>query len=55
MFDIVDTPFSYGRVIDCLLITSGIFQDKRYSACDLKCRYCVFTFGGRTLATILCM
>ncbi len=30
--------------IDRLLITSGIFQSNRkYSACDLKCRYCVFT------------
>ncbi len=41
-FDIADTP-SWKR-IDRLLISSGIFQDKRkYSACDLKCRYCVFT------------
>ncbi len=36
------TAFSYGS----LLISSGIFRDKRkYCACDLKCRYCVFTFG----------
>ncbi len=34
--------------IGCLLITSGFFQDKRkYSACDQKCRYCVFTLWGR--------
>ncbi len=31
-----------------MLITSGIFHDKKkYSACDLKCRYCVFTLWGR--------
>ena len=48
-------PYVHGRYslqlwkrIDHLLITSGIFQDKRkYSACDLKCRYCVFTLWDR--------
>ena len=31
-------------MIDRLLITSEIFQGKgKYYACDLKCRYCVFT------------
>ena len=34
--------------IDHLLITSGIFQNKRkYSVCDFKCRYCIFTLRGR--------
>ena len=48
MFDVVDTPFSYGRGLIVLLISSGIFQDKRnYSACNLKCRYCIFTLLGR--------
>ncbi len=43
IFNIVDTPFSYGRGS----ITSGIFQIKRkYSACNLNCRYCVFTLWG---------
>ena len=37
-----------------LVITQGIFQDKRkYCACDLKCRYCVFTLWGRALASRL--
>ncbi len=43
-------------MIDRLLITSGIFQDKRkYSACDLKCRYCVFTLWGRDILTNVMM
>ncbi len=47
MFDIINTPFIYGRGL-IMLITLGIFQGKRkYSACDLKCRYCVFTLWGR--------
>ncbi len=33
--------------IDRLLITSRSFLDKgKYSACDLKCRYCIFTCGA---------
>ncbi len=48
MFQIVDTAFSSWQRIDHLLITSGIFQDKRKcSVCDLKCRYYVFSFVGR--------
>ena len=44
MFNIVDTPLSYGRG----LIVFRNFQDKgKYSACDLKCRYCVFTLWGK--------
>ena len=46
MFDIVVTPFGYGRGF-IVLITSVILQDNRkYSACDLKCRYSVFTLWG---------
>ncbi len=45
MFDMVDTAFSYGRVFDRLLISTGIIRDKRnYFVCDLNC---VFTLGGR--------
>ncbi len=40
------------RIIDRLLITLGSFQDKRkYSAYDLKCRYCVFTLWARNAET----
>ncbi len=50
MFDMVDTSLNYGRGLIRLLITSGIFQDKRkYSVCDLRSRYCVFTLWGRTV------
>ncbi len=38
--------------IDHLLITSGIYQDTRnYSACDLKCRYRVFTLRAEMVFT----
>ncbi len=34
--------------IDLQLISSGIFQGKRkYSMCDLRCRYCILTLWGR--------
>ena len=40
--------FSWKR-IDRLLITSGIVESKRkYSVCDLKCRYYIFTLWGST-------
>ena len=40
------TAFSYGRILICK-ISSGIFQGKRKQfACNLKCRYCVFTQWG---------
>ena len=39
---------SLWKRIDCLLVTLGIFQAKwKYSACDLKYRYCIFTLWGR--------
>ncbi len=45
----VDTAFSYLKSIDRLLILQGIFQSKRkYFACNLKCRHCVFTWYGRS-------
>ncbi len=54
MFDMADTAFSYGRGLIVLLITSGVFQDERkYSGCDLKCRYCVFTLWGSDYAKVL--
>ncbi len=55
MFDIVDTPFSYGRgLIICSSLWTGIFQDKRkYSAIDLKCRYYIFTLWGRYKRSLL--
>ncbi len=47
MYYIWHRGFSYGRV-DRMLITAGIFQGKRkYSVCDQKCRYCVFTLWSR--------
>ncbi len=51
MFDIVHTRFIVmAKRIGRLLITSGIFLGKRkYSACDLKCTYCVFTLWGRVV------
>ena len=54
MLDIIDTPFSYGRVFDRLLISLGIFQAKRkYSTCDLKSTNRVFTkFVGQIELTI---
>ena len=40
----------FWKRIDRLLITSGIFQGKgKYSACDLKCRYRIFTSWGRSV------
>ncbi len=52
MFDIVDSGRYYlqpWKRIGGLLITSGIFQDKRkHYACDLKCRYWGFTLWGST-------
>ncbi len=48
MFDIVDTAFNYCRALIVMLITSGIFKDiRKYSVCDLICRYCVLIFWGR--------
>ena len=42
MFDI---PFSYGRT---LIVCKYLFQGKRkYSTCDLKCTYCIFTLWSR--------
>ncbi len=49
MFDIVEYSLQLWKRIDRLLIPSGIFQDKRkYSACDPKCRYCIFNFVGQS-------
>ncbi len=46
IIDTVDTLFSYGRGLIVCSSLQGILQDKRkYCACDLKCRYCIFTCG----------
>ncbi len=48
LFDIIYTPFSYGRGLIVCLSLQKFSQDKRKcSECDLKCRYCVFTLWGR--------
>ena len=48
MFNIVDTSFSYGRVLIVCCLSLQQFEGKgKYSACDLQCRYCVFTLWGR--------
>ncbi len=51
MFDMVNTAFSYGRGLIVCSSALGIFEDKgKYSACDLKCRYCIFTLWGQKYA-----
>ncbi len=56
MFDIVDTPFSYGReLIVCSSLQVFFHSKRKYSACDLKCRYCVFTLWGRCALAQLIM
>ncbi len=53
-FCIVDTPFGYGRGLIVCSSFQEISQDKgKYSACDRKCRYCVFTLWGRTVVVWL--
>ncbi len=49
MFDIVDTPFSYGRgLIVCSSLQEFSMTKESTPVCDLKCRYYVFTLWGRT-------
>ena len=47
MFNIVDTSFSYGRLlIVCSSLQEFSKTKESDSACYLKCRYCVFTLWG---------
>ena len=44
----VDASFSYRRVlIVCYFLQEFFTANKKYSACDLKCTYRVFTMWGR--------
>ncbi len=48
MFGIIDTSFSYVRgLIVCSSLQEFSKTKRKNSACDPKCRYCVFTLWGR--------
>ena len=49
MFDIVDTPFSYGKGLMSASHFRNFPRQKKVPAWDLKCRYCVFTLRGRSI------
>ncbi len=47
MFDIVDTPFSYGRGLITCYSLQEFSKTKESTKCDPKCRYCSFTLWGK--------